>query len=113
MDLVCLTHVISARKRSLGQGNNVRNICHSVGGGLYDVTSCLDAWSRVPSGGGSLSRGISVQGVSVSTGVSVLGGGGSLSRGSLSGGLRNQKSGRHASYGNAFLLLASLRKLVQ
>ena len=43
---------------------------------------------------------------------------GSLSRGSLSGGLcretpRNQKSGRYASYGNAFLLLASLRKLEQ
>ena len=36
---------------------------------MYDVTSCLAAWSHVPSGGlcpgGSLSRGLYREGVSV------------------------------------------------
>ena len=54
-------HLITARKRSLVQGNVFIRMCHSVqGGSLYDVTSCLAAWSHVPSGG-SLSRGASVQ----------------------------------------------------
>ena len=74
-------YVFIACKRSLGQGNVFAPVCHSVqGGSLYDVTSCLAAWSHIPSGG-SLSRGslsgVSVQGGSLS-GVSV--GGGSLSR---------------------------------
>ena len=86
-------YVFIACKRSLGQGNVFAPVCHSVqGGSLYDVTSCLAAWSHIPSGG-SLSRGslsgVSVQGGSLS-GVSVGGGvfvqGGSLSGGSLSGG---------------------------
>ena len=50
-DLVLL-QLITARKRSLGQGNIFRRMFLSVGGGsLYDVTSCLAAWSHVPSRG--------------------------------------------------------------
>ena len=53
---------------------------HRGEGGLYDVTSSLAALSNVSSeGGGSLSRGVSVQG-----GVSA---GWSLSRGPLKGSL--------------------------
>ena len=65
--------IFTARKRSLGQGNIFRSMCHSVQGGVFDATSCLAAWSHVPSrgglcpwshvpSGGSLSWGISVQG---------------------------------------------------
>ena len=42
--------ILTARKRSLGQGNVFRGVCLSMGC-LYDVTSCLAAWSHVPSGG--------------------------------------------------------------
>ena len=73
--------LITARKRSLGQGNVFAGDCLSTGGSLFDVTSCLADWSNVPFGG-SLSL---VQ-------CSFWGGGGSvqgrfLSRGFLSGGL--------------------------
>ena len=52
------TFIITTRKRSLGQGNVFTHGCPSVhgGGSLYDVTSCLVAWSHVPS------RGVSVSG---------------------------------------------------
>ena len=97
-------------------------VCAQGGRGtLYDVTTCLAAWSHVPSGG-SLSlhahSGGSVQG-SVSGGLCP---GGSMSRGSLSGGLclggvsvqgdsipkqrslpGAVKSGRYTSYWNVFL----------
>ena len=54
--------VITVRKRSLGQGNVSTRFCHSVhgkGGGrgsLYDVISCLAAWSMF------LPEGVSVPG---------------------------------------------------
>ena len=47
--------LITASKRSVGQGNVFTHVCHSVysgRGSLYDVTSCLAAWSHVPSGRG-------------------------------------------------------------
>ena len=41
-----------AHSRSLGNGNVFTHVCNSVHRGpLYDVTSCLVAWSHVPSGG--------------------------------------------------------------
>ena len=46
----------TARKRSLWQGNVFTPVCQSFcsqggsRGSLYDVTSCLDAWSHVPTG---------------------------------------------------------------
>ena len=52
------------------------------GGSLYDVISCLAAWSHVPSGGVSVSGQMFLIG-----GVSVRG---SLSRGSLSKGISVQ-----------------------
>ena len=50
------------------------SVSHSVhGGALYDVTSCLAAWSHVPSRGlcldGSLSGGVCGEGVSVKGGL--------------------------------------------
>ena len=52
--LQCLS-LVTTRKRSLVQGNVFTHVCHAVhrgpGGSLYDVTSCLTAWSNVPSGG--------------------------------------------------------------
>ena len=65
----CYTFLITARKRSLGQGNIFTGMCQSFcpWGSLYAVTSCLAAWSHAPSRGvsvpgpmflqGSLSRG--------------------------------------------------------
>ena len=47
--------VVTVRKRSLGKGNVFSHVSHSVQrgrGSLYDVTSCLAAWSHVPWGGG-------------------------------------------------------------
>ena len=38
-------------------------VCPQEGVSLYDVTSCLVAWSHVPSGGGCLCEGVSVKGV--------------------------------------------------
>ena len=45
---------ITVRKQSLMQGNIFRRVCQSFcsWGPLYDVTSCLAAWSHVPSRGG-------------------------------------------------------------
>ena len=44
--------IVTARKSSLGQGNVFTGVCLSmVGGSLYYVTSCLAAWSHVPSRG--------------------------------------------------------------
>ena len=97
--------IFTARKRSSGKGNVFAPVCHSVhrGGSLYDVTSCLAAWSEVPSGGSlslvpcsfwgslclvlyflprvSVRRGVSMKGVSVKGGVHVKGI--SVKRGSL------------------------------
>ena len=63
-DIVCVvveyrasegaTPVITTCKRSLWQGNVFIPFCQSfcsLGGSLYDVTSCLAAWSHVPSRG--------------------------------------------------------------
>ena len=106
--------LITARKRSLGQGNVFRSICYSVhwgGGPLYDVTSCLAASSHVPS------RGVSVPG-SMFLSMS----GESLSRWSLSRGVyvgrplsppRNQKSGQYTSYWNVFLFRLCFNKLTK
>ena len=54
--LLLRTVIITARKRSLGQGNIFTGMCQSFcpwgrEGSLYDVTSCLAAWSHVPSRG--------------------------------------------------------------
>ena len=56
--------VITARKRSLGQSNTFTGARQSFcRGALYDVTSCLTAWSHVPSGGlYPVGMGVSVEG---------------------------------------------------
>ena len=101
-----ITKVITARKRSLGQGNVFTHVCHSVqGGSLYDVSSCLDVWCHVPSGvGGSLSL------------VPCSFGGGSLSGRLLDRDLpplpRTIKSERYASYWNAFLFEVETTQLL-
>ena len=41
--------IITARRRSLWQGNVFTPVCLFTLGSLYDVTSCLTAWSHVPS----------------------------------------------------------------
>ena len=41
--------LITALKRSLGQGNVFTPVCPR--GSVYDATSCLAVWSHVPSGG--------------------------------------------------------------
>ena len=109
-------------------------------GPLFDVTSCLSAWSHVPLGGlcqggsasrgtsvhlvsvwGSLSRAVSLQLVSVQGGVSVQWGslfsGGLCLKVSVQEGQRDPltvKSRRYASYWNAFLfLLVSIRLLIE
>ena len=46
-----LGNLVTARKRSLGQGNVFRSICLSTGGSLYDFTFTLAVWSHVPSWG--------------------------------------------------------------
>ena len=66
--------VITARKRSLGQGNDFTGVCLSTGGSLYDVTSCLAAWSHVPSRGPLSLAPCSFQGVSVPGRMFFLGG---------------------------------------
>ena len=112
--------IVTVRKQSLGRGTIFLPVCLFTGGSLYDVTSCLAAWSHVPSGGslslvtcsfGGLYLGVSVQGVSVWGSLS----GGSLSRGFLSGGSLSRRvsswqrthhtvrSRRYACYSNAFL----------
>ena len=71
----CKECTFTAHKRSLGQGNIFTGMCQSFcpRGSLYDVTSCLGAWSHVPSVGevsvpgpmflfGGLCVGVSVQG---------------------------------------------------
>ena len=63
---------ITARKRSLGQGNVFTPVCHSVHQGV-SVPACTTGHMTGGSlSRGSLSRGVSVQGVSV-LGVSVWG----------------------------------------
>ena len=61
---------ITARKRSLGQGNVFILVCQSFcsqgTGSLYDVISCLAAWSHVPSGGISVYGPMFLLGVSIS-----------------------------------------------
>ena len=97
------SHIFTTRKRSLGQGNVFTHVYHSgykEGGGLYDVTSYLAAWSHVPFGWGDLWSHFPSRRA-----------GGSLSRGvSLTKIPRTEnpppstvKSRRHASYWNAFL----------
>ena len=86
--------IVTAHKRSLGQGNVFTRVCHSVQGGrrsLYDGTSYLADWS----GPMFLPGGLSVQGVSVQ---------GDLYQGDPQdrdplGKVR----GRYASYWNAYL----------
>ena len=58
----CSTHgwqmecfLVTARKRSLGQGNVFTHVCHSGHGGKGLCMMSLPVWSHVPSGG-SLSR---------------------------------------------------------
>ena len=85
--------VITARKRSLGQGNVFTSICHTVHrvGTMYDITCCLAVWSHVRSGeslppsmGVYVGRGLSLVSLSWRPPYTV-------------------KSGRYASYLNAFL----------
>ena len=47
--------IITAHRRSLGQGNVFTPVCLFTWESLYDVTSCLAAWSYVPSKGISVS----------------------------------------------------------
>ena len=84
--------IFTASKRSVGQGNVFRSVCHSVQGGLCP--------------GGSLSRGVSVQEESLSRGVSVQG----VSVGRPP---RNQKSGRYAPHWNAFCVASKFIRYVQ
>ena len=82
--LTAMSEFVTARKRSLGQGNVFTPVCHSVHRGV-SIPACTTG--RMTGGSlsrGSLSRGVSVQGGlcpggSLSRGVSVQGG--SLSRG--------------------------------
>ena len=82
-------------------------VSHSVHGGgrsLYDVTSCLAAWSHVPSRG-SLSLGPCFFEGFLSGGfLSRVGGG--LSRGSLGISVQGDlcRESEKAGYGNAFLV---------
>ena len=75
--------IVTARKRSLGQGNVFRSICLSTGGGGVSV------------------QGVSVRGVSVRR-VSVQG---HLCPGRPHPPPSMVKSGRYASYWNAFMFL--------
>ena len=86
-----------SRKWSLRQGNIFTGVCLSMGS-LYDVTSCLAAWSHIPSRSLPFSQ------------CSNVPSRGSLSRERVSvGGClcreipQTQKSGRYASHWNAFL----------
>ena len=75
---------ITARKQSLGQGTVFTRVClFSNAGSLYDVTSCLTAWSHVPSGRGVCARSHVPVWMWVSVWKGDLLSGGSLSRGSL------------------------------
>ena len=71
-------------------------VSHSIalgwGRSSYDVTSCLAAWSHVPSGWVGLGGGVGGPVVSVVQGESLLG-----------DSPPNKKSGQYASYWNAFL----------
>ena len=90
--------IITARKRSLGQGNIFTGVCLSTGGSSSGGSLCP---------GWSLSRGVYIQGGLCP--IRDLCPGGSLSWGSLSRVTsvretpRMVKSGRYASYWNAFL----------
>ena len=42
--------LFTTRRRSSEQGTVFTPVCLFTGGSLYDVTSCLAAWSHVPSG---------------------------------------------------------------
>ena len=71
--------IIAVRKRSLGQGNVFRSMCQSFWSerrSLYDITSCLTAWSHVSSRAPLSLVPCSFQGVSVQRGLCL----GSLSR---------------------------------
>ena len=104
-NVILIAELITARKRSLGQGNVFTPVCDSVHRGV-SVPACTTGHMTGGQGGlcsgGSLSRGPLSRGVSVQgglcpggdsvQGVSVQGGlypGGSLSRGSLSRGMCN------------------------
>ena len=86
-NIIFQLRIFTVRKRSLGQGNVFICVCHSVhrvGGGrrgsLYDVISCLAAWSHIPSWDLFLWSHVSL-GLSVSRHTFLLGsllGGGSL-----------------------------------
>ena len=87
-------------KRSLGQGNIVTGVCENL---------CMGEGVFVKGGlcpGGSLSRDVSVQRVSVQAvsawGISVQGG-------LCQGDPRTVKSGQYAFYWNAFLLISCLQ----
>ena len=98
-NLELFNFIFTARKRSLGKGNIFTGICLSTAGSLYDFTSCLAAWSMFLLTGRSLCL----------VPYSFCGEGGSV-QGSLpdrvAPGHRppcTVKSGRYASYWNAFL----------
>ena len=92
-----------------------RCVSHSVRGGgvLYDVTSCLAVWSHVPSGKGGLCAWSHVPSGGLCTGASLSGGvcpgGVCLCQADPPG---TVKSGRYASYWNAFLLVYIFSKKV-
>ena len=98
-----ITKVITARKRSLGKGNVFTRLSFcSWEGSLYDVTSCLAAWSHVPSG----------VGVSVSGPMFLLGGLRETPGQRPPPLPRTLKSGQYTYYWNAFLFEVETTQLL-
>ena len=123
---------ITTHNWSFVQGNVFTGVCLSTGGSLYNVTSCLAAWSHVFSGGSLSLVPCSFQGVSVQEGLCPMGisvKGSLCRRGLCLGGLcpwglcsgalcaegisrenppPNQKSRWYTSYWNAFFFLITI-----
>ena len=90
----CCTQVVTARKRSLGQGNIFIGVCQE----FCSQGGCLLPGVSVPGGGGCLVQGVSARGGACSGGWCLLPGG--VPGGDPHGWLLL----RYASYWNAFLL---------
>ena len=82
-NFILSTWIFTARKRSFGQGNSFRSVCHSVLGDLCMMSFLV--WPHVPSGGSLFGRGVSVRKTPWEQTPHAV------------------ESGRYASYWNAFL----------